>query len=234
MLMTAATELGPNQWIPNILGSRLDPSSGVASILVLVFVSGIMAVGRQFAGPVVHSLSPTGMLLGSSIAAAIGLWLLGSASSTAAVFGAAAVFAIGICYFWPTMLGFVAERLPRTGALGLAMMGGAGMLSAASVLPVMGRFFDQETAAALPLGADLAKLRELAASGATEAKNQLATAEVVGGAATLHYVVVLPIALCVVFACLWLRDRRRGGYRAETLAAAPPEAPAADERAMPG
>jgi hypothetical protein len=229
MLLTAATELGPNQWIPNILTT----TSGVAGILVLVFINGIMALGRQFAGPVVHRLSPTGMLLASAALSGAGLWLLGNAGSAATVFGAAAVFALGICYFWPTMLGFVAERLPRTGALGLAMMGGAGMLSVSIVLPTMGRFFDQETSAALPTGTDLGNLRELAAGGAPEAQHQLAAAEAVGGAATLHYVVALPVALCVVFAGLWLRDRRRGGSRAETRATAPAAEPAADEQPLP-
>lgn len=136
MLFTAATELGTNQWITQLLASV-----GVPAILLLVFINGIMAMGRAFAGQVVHSLAPTGMLLFSAIFSAIGLYLL-SISSGYWAFGAAAIFAIGICYFWPTMIGFVAEYLPKTGALGLSLMGGAGMLSVSIVLPYMGALYD--------------------------------------------------------------------------------------------
>ncbi len=137
MFMTAATELGTGTWIGCTVEWRR-----CFGILVLVFINGIMAVGRSFAGPVVHRLNPNGMLIFSAFFAGIGLILLSMASGYAA-FGAAAVFAIGICFFWPTMLGFVSEYLPKTGALGLSLMGGAGMFSVSLMLPVMGRWFDK-------------------------------------------------------------------------------------------
>ncbi|HCD30536.1 MAG TPA: MFS transporter, partial [Phycisphaerales bacterium] len=122
MLLTAATELGPNQWIPNIL-----ENAGVSGLLVLVWITGLMAVGRQFAGPFVHRLQPLGMLLGSAILSAAGLFLM-SQTSGPMLFASATVFAFGVCFFWPTMLGYTNERFPKTGALGLDIMGGAGML----------------------------------------------------------------------------------------------------------
>jgi MFS family permease len=133
MVMTAATELGPQQWIPNILSN-----AGVSGILVLVWITGLMAVGRMFAGPFVHSLSPIGMLTASSVLSAIGLYTMSHSTGTM-LFAAATVFAFGVCFFWPTMLGFVAENYPRTGALGLAIMGGVGMLSASQMVPLIGR-----------------------------------------------------------------------------------------------
>ncbi len=140
MAMTACTELGPNQWIPNILTA----SAGVSGILVFVWINGLMAVGRQFAGPVVHRLAPGGMLLASAIIAAVGVWCLSVATGGAATFAAATVFAVGVCYFWPTMIGFISERCPRTGAVGLALMGGTGMLAVNFVLPYMGHIYDTE------------------------------------------------------------------------------------------
>ncbi|PTY06827.1 MFS transporter [Verrucomicrobia bacterium LW23] len=134
MLLTAATELGPNQWISTIL----TETAGVPGILVLVWITGLMALGRQFAGPVVHRLNPIGMLLFSAIFSAIGLLWMSVAKDTISIYAAATVFAVGVCYFWPTMLGVVAERCPTTGALGLAIMGGAGMLSAGFIQPAMG------------------------------------------------------------------------------------------------
>ena len=113
MLLTAATELGTNQW----LGALLQ-GAGVSGILVLVFINGIMALGRSFAGPVVHRLNPNGMLIFSALFAGIGLILLSNASGVAA-FGAALVVAVGRCVFWPTMLGFVWDYLPNSGAVGV-------------------------------------------------------------------------------------------------------------------
>lgn len=136
MLFTAATELGTNQRIESLL-----KGTGVSALLVLAFISGIMAIGRSFAGPIVAKLSTRGMLLFSAVFSFLGLiWL--SYAQGYSTFVAAAVFAIGICYFWPTMIGFISENIPESGALGLSLMGGLGFLSVAIVLPVMGKFMD--------------------------------------------------------------------------------------------
>ncbi len=137
MFLTASTELGTNQWINALLeGAGLDP------ILILVLVTGIMAVGRYYAGPLIHRLNPPGVLLGSAVLSVAGLYWLSVAAGPAMTLSAAVVFAIGICYFWPTMLGFVSEYVPGTGALGLSVMGGAGMVATSMVLPIMGRSID--------------------------------------------------------------------------------------------
>jgi fucose permease len=136
MLLTASTELGTNQRIDSLL-----QSTGVPAILVLAFINGLMAIGRSFAGSVVHKLSSSGMLLFSALFSFLGLIAMSYATGPM-TFVAAGVFAIGICYFWPTMLGFVSENIPSSGALGLSIMGGLGMFSVSIVLPVMGRFMD--------------------------------------------------------------------------------------------
>ncbi|NBQ13748.1 MAG: MFS transporter [Proteobacteria bacterium] len=200
MLLTAATELGPGQWIPSIL-----ENAGVSGILVLVWITGLMAVGRQFAGPFVHHLRPTGMLLGSAVLSAAGLFLM-SRTQGAMLFGAATVFALGVCFFWPTMLGFVNERLPRTGALGLAIMGGAGMLSVSIVLPVIGRIYDQGIAARLAEGTTVESLRTAAAG--TPQAAEWAAVQSAAGLEALGKVAVLPLALTAVFAALAVAGRR--------------------------
>ena len=179
MFMTAATELGTGTWIGALLSG-----AGVSGILILVFINGIMAIGRSFAGPIVHRLNPNGMLIFSALFAAIGLFLL-SKSSGYAAFGAAAVFAAGICFFWPTMLGFVSEYLPKTGALGLSLMGGAGMFSVSLVLPVMGKWFDKAKDSAVAAGNDVAK------------------AEAVAGTDTLMKVAIMPAILLVIFTIIY-------------------------------
>ncbi len=138
MFLTASTELGTNQWINALLeGAGIDP------MIILVVVTGIMAVGRYYAGPIIHRLNPSGVLLASAILSVAGLYWLSHAEGPAMTLSAAIVFAVGICYFWPTMLGFVAEYIPGTGALGLSVMGGAGMVATSMVLPIMGRSIDQ-------------------------------------------------------------------------------------------
>jgi len=180
MLMTAATELGSNQWMTALLEDVMK-AEGINAILLLVWISGIMAIGRSVAGPIVHKLSPSGVLLGSAIFAGLGLLLL-SYSSGYWSFGAAAVFAIGITYFWPTMLGFVNENIPKSGALGLAIMGGIGFLGGAIAQPVLGRINDIYS----------------------EAMNDSLAA----GSATLRTVIALTVILTGAFIYLYLRQRK--------------------------
>jgi fucose permease len=187
MMATAATELGPMQWVPKIL-----ENAGVSGILVLVWITGLMAVGRQFAGPFVHKLSPTGMLVASALLSAAGLYLM-SVTTGPMLFASATIFAFGVCFFWPTMLGYVSENFPSTGALGLAIMGGVGMLSAAYMVPLIGKLYDKGIAARLPDGAELAS----------------ASAEIqsAAGLETLGQVAVVPLVLAVVFVALFVKTR---------------------------
>lgn len=139
MAMTASLELGPNRWVPAVL-----EAGGMQGILVLVYINGIMALMRLGAGPVVHRLSPTGILLASAVLSGLGLLWLSYGGSVVSIFAAATVFAVGVCYFWPTMLGFVSERVPRSGALGLGLMGTVGMAVVGLVTsPLMGEIADR-------------------------------------------------------------------------------------------
>jgi MFS family permease len=134
MLLTASTELGTTQWINALL-----ETNGINPMIILVVVTGIMAVGRYFAGGLIHSLNPTGVLLGSSVIATLGLYLLSISSGAAMTLASAAVFAVGVCYFWPTMIGVASEYVPKSGALGMSILGGAGFVATSMVLPIMGR-----------------------------------------------------------------------------------------------
>ena len=181
MILTAATELGSNQWMTALLENVME-KEGLNAILLLVWISGIMALGRSVAGPIVHRLSPSGVLLGSAVFSGIGLYLL-SISSGYWSFGAAAVFAVGITYFWPTMLGFVNENIPKSGALGLAIMGGIGFLGGAIAQPLLGKIYDLR----------LEKLGD----------------ELAAGSETLRTVIVLTVVLMVAFTFLFLKQRRK-------------------------
>ncbi|UXY32133.1 MFS transporter [Streptomyces sp. HUAS TT20] len=143
MLLTASTELGPNQWMPDTLGQL----AGASGILVLTFVNGIMFAARILGSRLLGNAGPIAVLAVSSVLAAAGLQLLAHAHSALAAYAAAAIFALGISRYWPTMLGAVAERCPKGGSFVLALLGSAGMLATAITLPWMGHMIDTRGAA---------------------------------------------------------------------------------------
>ncbi|HEV2295204.1 MAG TPA: MFS transporter [Tepidisphaeraceae bacterium] len=127
MMPLATTELGTDGWITGIMESvtagRFHPG------WILVYTSFIMMVLRFFAGPIVHSLSPLGLLAASAVLAIVGLVFLAGATGMVLIFSAATLYALGKTFFWPTMLGVVSDQTPRGGALTLNALGGIGMLS---------------------------------------------------------------------------------------------------------
>lgn len=160
MALTAISEFGPQQWANIVLSS-----TGASGMLILALTTGVMAVGRFFAGPVVKTLGQTGVLLGGSIFATIGIYMFSVVTGPSAYL-AAIVFAIGVCYFWPVMVGAVAQRVPLSGALGMSIIGGVGMFSTAIFQPIIGRWIDVSRANKLAEGFTGEAL-ELAAGQAT-------------------------------------------------------------------
>jgi hypothetical protein len=144
MWMTAATELGPDQWV----GSLITNLTGMQGILILVYTAGLMFVLRFFAGGVAHHVAPHALLAVCSALAAAGLFGLSRVTTPVEAFVAATLFGVGKTYFWPIMLGITAEQFPKGGALLLAIMGGTGNLSVAFILPIMGGWYDTAGAAA--------------------------------------------------------------------------------------
>lgn len=203
MFGTAITELYTQQWIPVLL-----KNVNSQPILLLGITTGVMVIGRAFAGPVVHRLAPQGVLLMSAILAALGIYLLGH-SSGSLLYVAAIIFGLGVCYFWPTMLGFVSENVPKTGAVGINLMGGVGMFSVSIYTIIMGGFYDRIVAAKLPSGATI-KDYTAAAPGSTEA-TVLSDAQALAGPEILNATLVIPIILIVAFSGLviYMRGRRR-------------------------
>ena len=147
MWMTAAIEMGPDQWFPRVMGEivpQLSPEAG-SGVLFLVYTGGLMFVLRMWGSNVTHK-SPVVTMIVSSLLSAVGLYWLGaldSSSSAVVALTAATLFGIGKTFLWPTMIGITAEQFPRGGALLLSLMGGTGLLSVAIVLPIMGARMDQ-------------------------------------------------------------------------------------------
>ena len=178
MFGTAITELFTGQWIDVLLKNVTDNA-----ILLLTLETGVMVIGRAFAGPVVHKFSPLGVLLISSVLAAAGLYLLGHTSGNM-LFAGAILFGMGVCYFWPTMLGFVSENLPKTGAVGMNLMGAAGMFAVSIYMIFMGGYYDKLIASHM--------------------ENGLEEAKKAAGPEIINVTLIIPIILIVAFAGLFL------------------------------
>ncbi|MFM2363301.1 MAG: hypothetical protein RLZZ316_2203 [Bacteroidota bacterium] len=203
MFGTAITELFTGQWI-NLLLSNVTSNP----ILLLTITTGVMVVGRGLAEPVVHKLSPQGVLLASTVFATLGLYMLGHSTGNM-LFVGALVFGVGVCYFWPTMLGFVSENLPKTGAVGINLMGGAGMFAVSLYTIIMGGYYDKLIANKLPSGADLKLYNSPDAS--AEMKTALDAANKAAGPEVLNATLIIPIILIVAFAGLffYMRSKRK-------------------------
>ena len=187
MALTAITEFGPQQWVGLILSK-----SGAQPMLILALVTGLMAVARYFGGEAVHRFNTTGVLLGSAVLATIGVFLF-STQTGGMAYVAAIVYALGIAYFWPNMIGFIAQYIPKSGALGMSIIGAVGMFSTSIFQPIIGRWIDSDQAA-------------MAAQGYTGDELEL-----MAGQATLGTMVLFPLILVGLFTLLyfWIRARER-------------------------
>ena len=148
MIPLAITELGTDSWITSLMEPQMQ-KLGANALWVLVYTTCIMMVLRFMAGSIVHRISPLGLLAASSLLAIVGLFFL-SQSAGLAIFAAATIYGVGKTFFWPTMLGVVAEQFPRGGALTLNLISGVGMLAAGVVgSALLGNIQDKEVDASL-------------------------------------------------------------------------------------
>lgn len=186
MTLTAVSEFIPQNWVGLILAH-----SGAQPMLILALVTGLMAVARFFGGSIVSKLDQTGVLLGSAILATLGVYLLSTQTGTMAYLSAM-VYACGIAYFWPNMIGFVAAKIPKSGALGMSVIGAAGMFSTSIWQPIIGSLIGSNSAAA-------------AAKGLTGDELALAA-----GQASLKSMAIFPGILIVLFTILffWVKNKK--------------------------
>jgi MFS family permease len=203
MFGTAITELFTGQWIDVLLRSVSDNA-----ILILTVTTGVMVIGRGLAEPIVHRFSPQGVLLISAVLSTLGLYMLGHSTGNM-LFVGALVFGMGVCYFWPTMLGFVAENLPKTGAVGLNLMGGAGMFAVSIYLSFMSGFYDRKVIEKLPADADYQQYSSAPAG--TEMFTLLTDAKRAAGPEIINVTMFIPIALTFAFVGLvfYMRGRKK-------------------------
>lgn len=195
MLLTASAELAPGSWVD----VSLTQTVGMPGILVLVYVSAIMFVMRHFAGALEHRFSDMGLLCVCTIPAAVGLYLLSTASSPFTALVAATLWALGVCFMWPTMLAATARRYPRGGPWTIGIVGFAGAMAIYFVLPEIGKIYDR---------AKLEKAGGEAAFAALRPGPELQQVLAHAAEQSFQAIAVVPLALFVIFGAVWLAERR--------------------------
>jgi hypothetical protein len=213
-----------------------DPTKGT---LFLVYTASIVFVLRFFAGPIVHRISPLGLLAACAAIAAVGLFWLGNAASVTMLFLAATLYGVGKTFFWPTTLGTVSELYPRGGALLLNAISGVGMISVGTIgMTAIGTVqdadFNRAVQRALPEAhdqlvktkpglfsdyeyIDKSKLGDPNIQLSADQRDELKTLESTTKQRALEKIAVLPVVMCVCYLILITYFRSRGGYRAEVL-----------------
>lgn len=196
MILTASAELAPAAWVD----VALTQTVGMPGIVVLVYVAAVMFVMRHFAGSLAHRLSDIGLLLICTLPACAGLYLLAHANSPATALIAATLWAIGVCFMWPTMLAAVARRYPQSGSWGIGLIGFAGALAIYFVLPQLGRIYDEAKIASAGGGEAFAAL----VPGSPRMQAVLADAAQV----SFETIALIPALLFGLFGLLWIWERR--------------------------
>jgi MFS family permease len=199
MFLTASAELAPGAWVD----VTLTQTVGMPGILVLVYVSAIMFVMRHFAGALDRRFSDMGLLLMCTLPAAAGLYLLSTANSPFTAVLAATLWAIGVCFMWPTMLAAAARRYPKSGPWGIGLIGFAGALAIYFVLPQLGKIYD---AAKLERAGGSEAFAALQA-GTPAMQDALAYA----AETSFKTIAIIPVILFFIFGAVWLVERRSRG-----------------------
>lgn len=238
MVPLAITELGTDSWITDLMTPAMT-DIGLAAGLVLVYTSAIMFVLRFYAGAIIHKTSPLGLLAICSLIAALGLYLL-SQSAGVMILVAATIYGLGKTFFWPTMLGVVAERFPKGGALTLNITGGLGMIAAgvlgAGILGFIQdksvdanvRAYDVKNNTALQttfltdektsvFGNYRALNQDKLAEANEEQRTAIADIQATAKKGALLDMVIFPIVMFLSYLALIIYFRSKGGYAAVVL-----------------
>lgn len=238
MIPLAITELGTDSWITDLMTPAMT-QIGLQAGWILVYTSAIMFVLRLFAGSIIHKVSPLGLLAICSLVAAVGLFFL-SQSVGVMILVAATIYGFGKAFFWPTMLGVVAERFPKGGALTLNIIGGLGMIAAGVIgAGVIGFVQDSSIEKGIK-NYDMKQNTELSQNYITEEKTsvfgdyraldqikfQEASQEEIetitevqhqSKKEALQYVVIFPILMFLSYLGLIFYFKGKGGYTAVAL-----------------
>lgn len=237
MMPLATTEIGTDGWITGLMKIPME-AAGHNAAWVLIYTSAIMMTLRFFAGPIVHKLSPIGLLILSAVLAIAGLFALSKTGNSGllVIFSAATLYAFGKTFFWPTMLGVTSEQCPRGGALTLNAISGIGMIAVGVLgFPFIGVVQEKTTSAELKLtqpavaeqiltekkyvlGDYLAIDPDKSAALTDPAQVQaVAAAGQSGQFNALATMAFFPVFMLICYIALLLYFKSKGGYKAQEI-----------------
>ena len=240
MMPQATTELGTDGWITSLMTTPMQ-AAGHNPAWVLVYTSAIMTILRFSAGPLIHKLSPLGLLATCSVLAAVGLVALSKTSGAGmfVIFAAATLYGVGKTFFWPTILGLTSEQCPKGGALTLNAVGGIGMLAVGILgAPFLG--FLQDSSATRQLESANPALYQtvtveksyllggyraidpVKSSAVTDQSEQaaIASATTTGQFSALGKMALFPLFTLACYLALIIYFKSRGGYKPVQLTSA--------------
>jgi MFS family permease len=227
MVPLATTELGVDSWVSDLMAPVLKGNG----LYVLIYTSVLMMILRFCSGPILHKLSPLGVLATCSLLAALGLVALSHVEGAAMAFAAATVYAVGKTFFWPTMLGVVSEQCPKGGALTLNATGGVGMLGVGVIgAMLLGNMVDTTLDSTVKsknaavhekimveksglFGAYKAVDEDKLKTATADEQKVVADAKAGVKQATLQKVAILPIFMFLCYLGMMLYFRSKGGYK---------------------
>ena len=237
MVPLATTELGTDAWIKDLMQPVITEAWQIDAGWAIVFSALIMMVLRFYAGVLLKRFSPPAVLMFSCLFSAAGLGLLSQATHNF-VFIAFVFYAVGQTYLWATMLGFVAERFPKGGALTLNMVTATGMLAVGIIGgPLLGAVQDQQIAKGVAsdfpavytehksdasfLGYRYQKLPVKTLRDAVPPEQQAPLDKTINGAKRQAFLVaaISPLGMALCYFLLILYFRAQGGYRPVLLEA---------------
>jgi MFS family permease len=240
MMPLATTELGTDSWISSLMESPMQ-ALGHNPAWVLVYTSAIMMVLRFFAGPIIHKLSPPGLLAVCATLAVLGLTALSkvNGASLGVIFAAATLYGVGKTFFWPTMLGLASEQCPKGGALTLNALGGIGMLAVGIIGGPFIGFLQESSATAKLQSANPALYQSVTKDGQyllstyraidpdkaaavtdAGAKEAINTATTTGKFSALGKMAFFPAFMLACYLALIVYFKGKGGYKPVELAGA--------------
>jgi len=186
---------------------------------------------RFCAGPIVHQLSPLGLLALSAAIAAVGLYSLSLATGIL-ILGAATLYGFGKTFFWPTMLGVVSERFPKGGALTLNAIAALGMMAVGIIgSPLLGNVQDKEVdkqlqASNSAIHGKVAGVKKTSVFGeyqpldekkvealSKDEKRVIADTQAAAKKSALKTVALFPVIMFVAYLMLLLYFKATGGYK---------------------
>jgi hypothetical protein len=174
------------------------------------------------------------LLASSAVIAAGGLVFLSQAAGVTILL-AATLYGVGKTFFWPTMLGVVAEQFPKGGALTLNATGAVGMLGVGVVGAVFlgyiqDKTIEQRVQKEAPAVHErvvqdktwvFGKLQavdpEAVKTLPTEQQDQVQTITDNAKQEALATVAVFPVIMLVAYLALIVYFKSRGGYEAQVL-----------------